>query len=66
MVQTRFSLDNTDEMQATLSHTMTVGDWKKLKEQMTDLKYPSCNFIRSIRDVITAAEKHFTEYDVTD
>ena len=63
-MRTRFSLDNPDELMATLTHTITIREWKELREQLSDDKYVGNDFIRQITGVIAAAEKHFCEYDV--
>ena len=62
MAKTRFSLDNPDELSATLTHTLLIGEWKQLREQLDNSKWPAVDFIREISAVIAAAEKHFSEY----
>ncbi len=62
MARTDLRLHGTDEMQATLSYTMKLGDWKILQGQLQD-KWPSYEFISEIRKLVAAAEKHFNEYD---
>jgi hypothetical protein len=55
-----FGLDNPDDMRATLSLTMTLGDWKKLREQLSNGTWPSYEVGYAIRDVVDKAEKRFT------
>lgn len=60
MMQGRFSIDDPDYMKATLEITMTLGEWKSLKEGLNDKMIP-LNFKNLIRGIINKAEIHFDE-----
>lgn len=55
-----FQLRDVDSMKATMTITMTVGDWKKLKE-LTDSKYPYPGgaFGGAIYELVAHAERNF-------
>ncbi len=59
-MRTKFYLDNPDDMQATMEITMSVKEWKELKEELSD-KYPSWQLSSSIMSLICQAEKVFNE-----
>ena len=57
-MKSTFRLDNVDEMQATMTLTMPVREWRKLNAQLAK-DWPSWDFSRQITDLIRAAEVHF-------
>lgn len=57
-MRSTFKLDNPDDMQATMTLTMSVKEWRQLRKQLSD-SWPSWDFSRQIGDLIGAAEAHF-------
>jgi hypothetical protein len=57
-MKARFELKEPDKMEATLSVTMTLENWKELKEQLSD-KYPAWQFGGFISDMVRQAEETF-------
>ena len=54
----KYQLTKPDEVEATLSITMTIAEWKRLNEHLTS-SYPDWQIGAAIRAQITQAEKHF-------
>jgi hypothetical protein len=48
-----------DDIIFTASFTMTLKDWKQLRDQLSNGVWPACDFRQSIRDMISLAEKTF-------
>lgn len=46
---------NTDSYEVAITIRMSLGDWKKLRQQLAD-KWPSWDLASQIRDVVTKAE----------
>jgi hypothetical protein len=61
-MRSTFKLDNPDDMQATMTLTMSVKEWRQLRKQLSD-SWPSCDFSRQIGDLVRAAEAHFYAND---
>lgn len=63
-MKARFELTNLSEVEATLTCTMTVGEWRSLKEQLDTAEKsgssPSWEFRAMITELIEKADKHFT------
>lgn len=55
----QFKFENVDDVQATLTVTMTVGEWRALKTQLAVTEHPSWRLGNAIRDVIYKAETTF-------
>ncbi len=53
-----FKLDDVDAVQATMTLTMPVGEWRKLKKIMPS-EWPGWDLSRNIGDLIRHAEAHF-------
>jgi len=53
-------LENTDELEATISLTMRIRDWKALREQMSN-EYPSWKLSGLINTLTYKAEKQILE-----
>ena len=61
----RFSLDNPDDMRATLTITLTIKDWKAVAEEM-GTTHPAWKVTAAIREMITRAEtKFFGEHEAS-
>jgi hypothetical protein len=57
-MRAQFKIDKPDDMTATLTVNMTVGEWKALRNSLkTD--YAGLQFGHLIGDIVTAAEAHF-------
>ena len=55
-----FRLKNTDKIEATMSITMEVGDWKDLIEQITsENTYPAWGFKNLVKSLVRKAEMEF-------
>lgn len=61
-MKAEFKFNNTDNVEATLSITMTLGDWKRLKSQLSTeySSYPSWKVIERINTMIIEAEQRFS------
>lgn len=57
-MKSTFKLDNVDEMQATMTLTMPVKEWRALRKSVKS-EWPGFDFTRQIDDLIRAAEGHF-------
>lgn len=58
-----FELLKPDEMEATLTVTATVKDWKQLRDQLVD-RYPSWQLSSIVADLVHQAElKFFAKQD---
>lgn len=59
-----FKLENTDEVEATLAMTMTLGKWKKVLGQVESVAgytpWPLSEFAQKIREMIREAEQQFS------
>lgn len=58
-----FSLCKPDELEATMEITMTVKEWRKLKNLIAN-DYPGYSFSQQISELIYEAEKHFYKVKV--
>lgn len=54
-----FRLQNTDNVDATLSITMSLGRWKKFLEQLPG-DYPAWDVSRKIKEMIYEAEQQYS------
>ena len=61
-MKAKLKLENPDDMIATIKLTMTIREWRELKDQLPD-KYPSWKLGSIIFDVIDKAEKTFYSED---
>ena len=57
-MKTKFKLENPDEMDATLTVTMSLGDWKRLSGQLSTA-WPSSKLEYAIADVLRKAQRTF-------
>ncbi len=58
-MKTEFSLDNPDEMMATLKVSMTLGRWMSLKEHIDNGSHVSVEIKKAINTMIFRAERQF-------
>jgi hypothetical protein len=58
-----FNVENPNDVEFTLTITMRLGDWKRLKEQL-GRDYPAWRLGRAIVDMVQQAGAHF--YQKTD
>lgn len=54
-------LTNADDVEATLTMSMTIGDWRRLREQLQGPAYPTWKFAKAIRALVERADAHFHE-----
>ncbi len=50
-----------DEMRAELKITMDLGDWKKLRDQLSGQGFPAADLVRAINGVINKASDAYHE-----
>lgn len=62
-ISSSFKLDNPNDMEATMSVTMTVGEWRALREQLETLKSPSYTFDQHIKELLTSVDNHFIQHE---
>ena len=55
-----YQLENTEEMEATLTVTMRIREWKELAEAMPG-SWPHWKYAAAIRDMVTKANKAYAE-----
>jgi len=60
-----FKLTEPDGMDASLTITMKIGEWKKLKACITD-SYPGWVVTGMIRDLVIKAEQAFNQEEETE
>lgn len=53
-----FKLNDPDEIEATLTVTMPIKDWKALRDKMVDY-YPGWDFKNLINNAVNTAENRF-------
>ena len=67
MIKARFSFDNPDNLEATVAITMTLRDWKRLRDQLKDTAYPAWRVDAMLRELVEKAEASFEKtYDTGD
>jgi hypothetical protein len=59
-----FHANKPDEIELTLTLTMTLDQWKRLKEQIPH-EWPSSDIKSKIYDLVRQAERHFYTRDLT-
>lgn len=57
-VRGTFGLRHVDKIDATMTVTMPIGEWKQIRESLKD-KWPDWQFASLITDLISQAEKTF-------
>ena len=62
MIKGKFGIQKLDDVEATLSVTMTVGEWQEVLSQLST-KWPSWKFGEVILSMITAFNKNFSPYE---
>lgn len=67
-MQSKFAIVAPDKMEATLTMTAPIGDWRELAKQIREGKtvesagytvWPSCTFATLVEEVVSQAEKVF-------
>ena len=58
-----FKFVSPNDLEASLTITMTIADWRLLKDQLRFGEQPSWQLSQLIGDVVTAAERHFYAVD---
>jgi hypothetical protein len=53
-----FNVENPDDVEFTLTITMPLGEWKRLKDQLAN-SYPAWKLGHAISDMIRQADTHF-------
>ena len=57
-MEARFSIENPDEIEATLKMTMPIGNWIRLKDQLEN-KWPSSDLNRTIAGLLLQVTQTF-------
>ena len=52
-------IEDTDDIQVTLTVTQSVRQWKLLNDAIQDKNNPAYEFQRQINDIVRKVEKHF-------
>lgn len=60
MIRMKFCLGNVDNVPATLTMTMTIGEWKALQVQL-EKAYPSYQFELAIQHLVRETSKTLSE-----
>lgn len=59
----KFRCQNPGEMEFTMSFTMTMANWRRLRSQLDKsedaLQWPAVDLMRSIRELVASAEREF-------
>ena len=63
-MRTYFELHDINRIEATLSVTMPIGEWRALRAQLAD-QHPSWRFASAISNVIEQAERVFCSNEDT-
>ena len=57
-MRTVFSLKQPEKIEATMTITMPLEEWKDLRDQLSD-RWPASRFSDQIRDMVAKAEQVF-------
>jgi hypothetical protein len=58
-MKSTFKIERPDDIEVTLTTTMTLREWKQVKQDLAGNTYAQRCFADSIRDVIARAEQQF-------
>lgn len=58
-MKTQFRIENPDDVQMTLTTTMSAREWKHLRDQL-ETTYPSWKLSRAITNMVDSATKAFS------
>ena len=61
-MRSKFGIQKLDEVEATLTMTMTVSEWREVEKQLST-KWPSWKFGEVILEMITSFDKTFSPYE---
>ena len=62
MIKGTFGIQNLSDVEATVTVTMTVGEWREVLKQLST-KWPSWKFGEAILNMVTAFDKNFSPYE---
>ena len=54
-----FKLENPYDMEASLTVKMTVREWARLRDQLTNASAPSWQLVQVIKELVDTAEQQF-------
>lgn len=57
-MKAKFRIENPDDVEATITITMKIGEWKEIKDQLAR-QHPSWKLASAITQTIRSAEKVF-------
>ncbi len=60
----KFKAENPNEIEMTLTVTMPLKEWKRLRDQLEPRNYPSSLFFKKINELVNHAEEHFHPLNV--
>ena len=58
-MQSYFKIEDSGRLQASLTASMSLNDWKALRDQMNAERWPSCDLVRAIQELVDKAEQIF-------
>lgn len=59
-VRAKFKLDNPGDMLATMTLTMTIDAWSKIRANLKTYEWLSCDVTQAIDDLVSQAEAKFS------
>ena len=62
-MRARWNIENPDDMEATVKITMSVKEWKRLRDQLNNA-WPSSRLGSAIDKVVTEANKTYTATEI--
>lgn len=58
-MNTKMQVTNADDIEMELTVNMTLGQWKRLKDQFSTFQYPAGDLGSEISSMVAQAEKQF-------
>jgi hypothetical protein len=58
-MKTTFKIERPDDIEVTLTTTMTLRNWRSVQADIKCSNYPATCFAQSIREVVSKAEQQF-------
>ena len=61
-MNSKFGIQKLEDVEATLTVTMTVDEWRQLNRQI-GIKWPASEFSRMVSGMIGEFNRHWSEYE---
>ncbi|MDA8260251.1 MAG: hypothetical protein M0Z99_32235 [Betaproteobacteria bacterium] len=55
----QFHASAPDDIPVAMTITMTLGEWKRMQDQLSGPSFPAWRLRDAVRDMVARAEKHF-------